>query len=633
VYRGFDSRLGRQVAIKVLSEHLARDPQPLARFEREARAVAALSHPNILAIHDFGRDQSVIYAVTELLEGETLRARLRRGVLRWREAVATGISIADGLAAASTKGIIHRDLKPENIFLTSDGRVKILDFGLARVKRAAAIPTATSAPTTTQSGVVMGTVGYMSPEQVRGGKTDTPSDIFSLGCVLYEMVSGRMAFARDTPVQIMTAILEQPPQPLTVSEAIPAEVEHIILRCLVKNPADRIHSAHDLTLALKGVLDGSETRFGNSAPRRPVRNVRWIAAVIVLALVSVAVWWLSRSIRPIDSLAVLPFAHTGAAQDDEYLSDGITDNIIGGLSQLPRLRVMARSTVFRYKGRSVDPQSIGRELKVGAVLTGALIRQGDNLIIRTELVDTGDGARLWGAQYNRKLSDILRLQDDIAQQISEKLRWKLSGVEHKRLRKHYTEDPEAYQLYLKGLFQWNKRTPESVKRGMEFFKQAIEKDPGYALAYAGLSETYAVLIVMQAVSPKDTYPLAKAAAQRAVNLDDELAEGHSALAHVRFRFEWDWRGAEPEFQRAFLSKPKFCHPTSSLFDVLGFAGALRGGDSRGHTCKSTGSAFSGDIRPPRLGVLRGGPIHGGRSAVPKGAGDGPSLRLHASRAR
>jgi len=393
VHRGFDSRLGRQVAIKVLSEHLARDPQALARFEREARAVAALSHPNILAIHDFGRDQSVIYAVTELLEGETLRARLRRGVLLWREAVATGISIADGLAAAHTKGIIHRDLKPENIFLTSDGRVKILDFGLARVKRAAAIPTATSAPTTTQSGVVMGTVGYMSPEQVRGGKTDTPSDIFSLGCVLYEMVSGRMAFARDTPVQIMTAILEQPPQPLTVSEAIPAEVEHIILRCLVKNPADRTHSAHDLTLALKGVLDGSETRFGNSAPRRPVRNVRWIAAVIVLALVSVAVWWLSRSIRPIDSLAVLPFAHTGAAQDDEYLSDGITDNIIGGLSQLPRLRVMARSTVFRYKGRSVDPQSIGRELKVGAVLTGALIRQGDNLIIRTELVDTGDGAR------------------------------------------------------------------------------------------------------------------------------------------------------------------------------------------------------------------------------------------------
>src|SRR5262245_15177162 len=374
VYRARDTRLDREVAIKILPEELAGNPEPLRRFEREAKAVAALSHPNILAIHDFGNEQGVSYAVMELLEGETIRARLKRVALPWREAVEVGLAVADGVAAAHAKGIIHRDLKPDNIFLTSDGQVKILDFGIARVKRvSAAAETITSSPTkTTEAGLVMGTLGYMSPEQARGETADAPSDIFSLGCVLYEMVSGRRPFVGETVAETIAAILRDTPPPIAHSRsAAPAELERVVMRCLEKQPSERYQSARDLASDLRALLGGNIGAASPLPPRR-LRPAAQVVAVILILLLGLAAWlhWAGGRDRGAGSLAILPLVNAGGNAEVEYLSDGITESLINSLSQLPRLRVMARSTVFNYKGKQVDPRKVGQELNVRAVLTG-----------------------------------------------------------------------------------------------------------------------------------------------------------------------------------------------------------------------------------------------------------------------
>ena len=365
VYKARDTRLDRIVAIKVLPERLAQDSQALARFEREAKAVAALSHPNILALHDFGSEGGITYSVTELLEGETLRSRLGHGALTWRKAAEFGIAIADGLSAAHSKGIIHRDLKPENIFLTQDGLVKILDFGLARTAVPPAMEKA-EAPTVTEDGVILGTVGYMSPEQVRGTPVDARSDIFSLGCVLYEMLAGRRAFSRETSAQTMAAILEaQPAELSTTGKQIPTALENVIAQCLEKNPQERFHSAHDVALALRATLGGS-----TAARRFPAQRWTILAAGAAALVLAAAVYWLVGRARPIDSLAVMPFVNVGADPNTEYLSDGISENLINNLSQLPKLRVVPRSLVFAYKGREIDPRKAGEELHVRAILMG-----------------------------------------------------------------------------------------------------------------------------------------------------------------------------------------------------------------------------------------------------------------------
>jgi len=392
VYRARDPRLDRHVAIKVLPQRLAQDPRALARFDREAKAVAALSHPNILSIHDFGCDAGITYAVTELLEGETLRGHLSRGSLGWRKAVETGIAIADGLSAAHSKGITHRDLKPENIFLTEDGHVKILDFGLARTTGTSATEKA-EAPTVTEEGVVLGTVGYMSPEQVRGVAADARSDIFSLGCVLYEMVAGRRAFSRATAAQTMAAILEaQPAEFATTGKQVPAGLENVIAHCLEKSPQERFHSAHDVALALRSTLGGSA-----AARRFPARRWAVLAALITALAAPAAVYWFAGRAKPIDSLAVMPFVNVGADPNTEYLSDGITENLINNLSQLPKLRVVPRTLVNVYKGKETDPRKVGQDLHVRAILTGKVVQRGDSLNIQTELVDVGQLSQLWGS--------------------------------------------------------------------------------------------------------------------------------------------------------------------------------------------------------------------------------------------
>ncbi len=547
VYRARDPRLNREVAIKVLPERLAKDPQALARFESEAKAVAALSHPNILAIHDFGIDQGVSYAVTELLEGETLRSHLGPAALPWRKAVEIGAAIADGLATAHLKGIIHRDLKPENIFLNSDGRVKILDFGLARWTAPSTSEQGES-PTLTQENAVMGTAGYMSPEQVRGTPADARSDIFSLGCVLYEMVAGRRAFSRETSAQTMAAILEaQPPELATTGKQVPAGVENVITHCLEKNPQQRFHSAHDLALALRGTLRGSE-------PERRF-PARWIAACVALLALAAAVYWFALRAKPIDSLAVMPFINVGGDPNTEYLTDGITEDLINNLSQLPKLRVVPWSLVIGYKGRGADPRKVGQDLHVRAILTGRVVQRGDGLNIQTELVDVGEVSQLWGQRYDRKSAEILAVQEEIAKQVSDKLHLRPNGEEQKRMVKRPTENTEAYQLYLKGRYCWNRRTADMLKKANEYFQQAIDKDPSYGLAYAGLAESYALFNIYEVLPPSESCPKAKAAAMKALEIDEALAEPHATLGWIKVTYDWDWPGSEREFKRALEINP------------------------------------------------------------------------------
>ncbi len=538
VYRARDTRLGREVAIKVVSERLAQEPELLARFEREARAVAALSHPNILTIHDIGHDSSITYAVLELLEGETLRVRMAHSALTWQKATEIGIAVADGLAAAHSRGIIHRDLKPENIFLTSDGRVKVLDFGLARWKPVVPSRDETSAPTeaTTDPGLVLGTAGYMSPEQIRGQAADVPSDVFALGCVLFEMAAGRRAFSGQTSAETMAAILkDQAPELSEAAPEAPWELSRIVTRCLDKDPEQRFQSARDLAFDLRTVLNRSATSKVSSGKSR----------------------------KAIDSLAVLPLVNAGGDPETEYLSDGITESLINSLSRLPDLRVMARSTVFRYKGKEVDPLEAGRELRVRAVLTGRVLHRGDSLIAKAELVDLSDGSQLWGEQYSRKISDIFAVEEEIAQQILGALRVRLTGEEREGVTRRYTESSEAYHLYLKGRFYWNKRTSEGVRRGIEYFSRAIEADPEYALAYAGLADGYDILGFYTVLPPREAFPKAKAAASRALEIDGSLAEARTSLAYARHYYDWDWAEAEREYRRAIELNPGY--PTAHGF--------------------------------------------------------------------
>jgi serine/threonine-protein kinase len=559
VYRARDTRLGREVAIKVLPEHLARDPDALARFEREARAVAALAHPNILDIHDFGSEKGLSFIVTELLEGETLRQRLTGTPLPWRTAVEIGLAVADGLASAHAHGIVHRDLKPENVFLTFDGRVKILDFGLARLQPPKTTETSSTIATPTKTGTVMGTVGYMSPEQARGGHPDPRSDIFSLGCILYEMATGRRAFFGENAAETLAAILrDEPKDPGDLVPDLPGHLRLVILRCLSKHPDSRFESARDLAFALK--VAGTESISPPSEPpagrrlTRPISILTGLVVVTALLILGVPAW-LHRG-GPIDSLAVLPFTNASNDPNAEYMSAGITESVINNLLQLQQLRVIPRASVFEYKGGR-DPLKAGRELNVRAVLTGQVSQIGDSLVVQAELTDVKRGSELWGKRFQEKLSDVFAVQERIAQEIVKSLRLKLSGEEEERITKRYTQNAGAYNLYLKGRFHWNKRNEEGVDKSIRFFEQAIARDPGYALAYAGLADSHLLVAFYGWRPPREILPKARAAAIRALEIDGELAEAHATLADLKYLFEWDWPGAERGFRRAIALNPNY----------------------------------------------------------------------------
>lgn len=539
VYRGRDPRLGRDIAIKVLARDSVHDSEATARLEREARAIAALSHPNIVAVHDVGRENATFYLVTELLEGRTLRELMQESRITWRRAAEIAVEVAEGLAAAHAKSIVHRDLKPENIFVTAEGRVKILDFGLAQTDPMLSQRDETNIPTTkwfqTKPGTVIGTLGYMSPEQLRGEPVDPSADLFSLGCILYEMVTSKKAFHRESGAATIAAILKDDLPREELSTAVPPDFQRIIEGCVEKSPATRFQSARDLALTLRAI--GSSNTIANDDLIRRITK--------------------RRTSKAIDSIAVLPLTNAANDPGTEYLSDGITEGIINKLSQLPKLKVMARSTVFRYKNRHVDAQSVGRELRVRAVLSGVVKHVGERLQIGVELVDSVDGAQLWGETYVRELADLVQLQEEMSREIADKLRLKLTGAEKKKLRKRTTESGEAYQLYLKGRYHWNKRTEESLRRGIQYFREAIESDPSFASAYAGLADSFITLATNIPLPPREAMPKAKAAAMRAIEIDDGLAEAWASLGAVRWWFEWDWDGAEEAYRRAIELNPNY----------------------------------------------------------------------------
>jgi serine/threonine-protein kinase len=536
VYRGRDPRLGREIAIKVLLPDSARDGDALARFEREARAIASLSHPNVISIFDYGDENGTFFVVTELLEGQTLRARLSDDAIDWRSAIDIGAEIAEGLAAAHARAVVHRDLKPENVFLTREGRVKILDFGLAQTDPFLAGEDTGNLPTrkfNTEPGTIVGTLAYMSPEQLKGEMVDGTADIFALGCMLYEMVTAKRPFQRGSGAATIAAILKEEVSRDELAEAVPPEFQRVIEGCVEKNPLQRFQSARDLALTLRAISSSTATRL-DLVPRRR-----------------------SGKSKSIDSIAVLPFQNDGADADTEYLSDGVTEGVINKLSELPKLKVMARSTVFRYKGAVADPRAVGRDLRVRAVLSGRVKHVGDRIVINVELVDSRDGSHLWGEQYNRQMADLITLQEEMSQEIAEKLRIRLTGAEKKRLRKKSTDNTEAYQLYLKGRYQWNKRTEESLKKGIAHFEAAIESDPSFAGAYAGLADSYLTLATNIPLPPREAMPKAKAAATRALEIDGGLAEAWASLAAVKWWYEWDWEGAEAAYTSAIKLNPNY----------------------------------------------------------------------------
>ena len=570
VYKAIDTRLERPVALKFLPDNLTQDSQALERFRREARAASALNHPGICTIYDIGEQYGRGFIAMEFIDGETLRSRIHGSALPLQEILKLGIQIADALDAAHAEGIIHRDIKPANIFVTKRGQAKVLDFGLAKLvpKGIASLPAGFDGEepdsSTSIVGIISGTPAYMSPEQVRGDKLDSRTDIFALGLLLYEMATGRPAFGGGTGGAIIEAVLTKSPvSARSVNPEIPQQLEEIINKALHKDREQRYPRAADLRADLErlergdaSIWRGSETDSGSTSTTTQSRSSAGHSTTARTSTVRP-----ERLSKVINSLAVLPFENTGRDPEHEYLSDGIAGSLINALATVPKLRVMAQSTVFRYKGRGIDPQTAGRELNVRAVLTGRIMQSGGSLRIGTELVDVATGSQLWGAQYDRKPGEIFAIQDDISTEISDKLRVKLSRVEKKRLTKRQTQDADAYQLYLKGRHHWNRWTEDGFYKAIEFFQQAVDKDPSYALAYTGLAESYVLLGWNSYLPPKDAFPKAKTAALDALRVDPDLGEAHASLAAVLWLHDWQWQEAQTEFERCLALNP--CYPTAN----------------------------------------------------------------------
>lgn len=601
VYLALDTRLGRRVALKVLPAGLTDDRERLHRFRKEARAVSALNHPNIITIHEIGADGDTNFIATEFVEGETLRRRLRSARPATAGTLDVVTQIAAALDAAHRSGVVHRDIKPENVMLREDGLVKVLDFGLAKLteKEGGARP-GTHSAVETLPGAVMGTAAYMSPEQARGLDVDARTDIFSLGVVLHEMLAGSLPFAGETAGDQMAAILTAEPAPLDADT--PAELRRIVGKALRKNADERYQTAKDLLADLKSVrraldstaehersgassgdvasarqqgrsLDSATTaeRGGAAvAKRRGAGLAVTLAALLLLTLAALGLGYrlVTRRAPPaaqIESLAVLPFVNQSGDADVEYLADGMTESLIDSLSRLPRLSVKARSTVFRYKGKEMEPRAVAAELSVQAVLSGRVAQRGDRLTLSLELVDARTGDHLWGERYSRNMSDLVSLQSEVARDVSRKLQARLSGADERRVTKNYTANTEAYQLYLKGRYYWNRRTAENLTKAIAEFRGATDRDPSYALAYVGLADCYALLAEYAGTPSSETLPQAKAFAARALEIDDSLAEAHASLGFINAQL-WQWAEAEREFERAVELNPNY--PTAHHWRCL-----------------------------------------------------------------
>jgi len=613
VYLAQDTKLDRKVAIKFLHEEFSKDTDKLNRFIREAKAASALNHPNILTVYEIGEVDGKNYIATELIDGSTLREQLsHKESLQLNEILKIGIQVSEALAAAHQAAIIHRDIKPENIMLRKDGYAKVLDFGLAKLSEPGAVATgstgnedATRVQVITSPGLVMGTVSYMSPEQARGKETDARTDIWSLGVVLYEMLAGKVPFSGETINHTIVSILEKEP---TVLTNVPAELQRIVRKSMTKDVDMRYQSARDLLIDLKnlrreldiqGELERSiipnrsattesstenktqvyadATKSGQAIATQSVttssssleyavtqaKSHKLVTGIIAVLLVGVlsTIGYLAFaprrvSSKQISSIAVMPFVNEGANSDIEYLADGMTETLIKSLTNLSNLDVKPRSAVFRYKGKDTDLQTIAKDLKVQAILNGRVAQRGDQLTLSLELVDVQKNSVIWTEQYQRKHSDLVSLQSEIAKDVSTNLKAKLSGAEETRVTKTATADPEAYQAYLKGRYYWNRRTAENIKKAIEQFKSATDRDPNYALAFVGLADCYAVLNEYAGTPTSETLPQAKSYAERALAIDGQLAEAHASMGIVNEN-SWQWAEAEKEFKRAIELNPNY----------------------------------------------------------------------------
>ncbi len=537
VYKAEDTRLKRTVALKFLPSSIMASEAEKTRFIHEAQAAAALDHPNICTIYEIDEADGQLFIAMAYIEGQSLKEKIEAGPLKLDEALGIVIQVAEGLQAAHEKKITHRDIKPANVMITKDGLVKIVDFGLAKLAGAAGL---------TKAGMTLGTAAYMSPEQTRGEEVDHRTDIWALGVVLYEMLTTQLPFRGEYEAAMMYSILNEEPKPLAELRAgAPAKLQQIIEKAIAKNPDQRYQHTNDILAdlsALKKQLESESIK--ESASEK----------------------------KPASSIAVLPFVDLSPQKDQEYFCDGMAEELISALTKIEGLKVVARTTAFSFKGERLDVREIGKKLNVETLLEGSVRKAGNRVRITAQLVKVADGYHLWSEKYDREMEDIFDIQDDIAQQIVTVLKIKLIGEPNAPLVKRYTENLEAYHLYLKGRYYWNKRYEGLLQKGIECFEQALGKDPDYALAYTGLADSYSILGIYHFLPPKEAFSRAKAAAEKALKIDESLAEAHTSLGAIGFCYDWDWPGAEREFQHAIALNPSYALAHGYYAMYLAFLG-------------------------------------------------------------